>query len=46
MRVRTTAWWVRGQPVHTGMGGLVVAADEQTHATLLTFIENQRTESD
>lgn len=31
-----------GQPVHTGTGGLVVAADEQTHAALLTLVANQR----
>lgn len=33
---------IYGQPLHTGAGGLVVAADEQTHAALLTLIENQR----
>jgi myo-inositol-1(or 4)-monophosphatase len=37
---------IDGQPVHTGTGGLVVAADEQTHAALLTLIANQRPETD
>src|SRR5215475_476017 len=32
---------IDGQPVHTGAGGLVVAADEQTHATLLEMIKAQ-----
>lgn len=27
-----------GQPLHTGIGGLVAAADEQTHAALLAII--------
>lgn len=31
-----------GQPLGTGTGGLVVAADEQTHAALLTLVANQR----
>lgn len=35
---------IDGQPIHTGTGGLVVAADEQTHTALLTLIENQRVE--
>jgi myo-inositol-1(or 4)-monophosphatase len=30
-----------GQPPHTGAGGLVVAADQQTHAALLDLIRNQ-----
>ena len=33
---------IDGQPVYTGTGGLVVAADEQTHADLLTIVGNQR----
>jgi myo-inositol-1(or 4)-monophosphatase len=33
---------IDGQPLHIGGGGLVVAADEQTHAALLTLIGNQR----
>ncbi|RKR86226.1 myo-inositol-1(or 4)-monophosphatase [Micromonospora pisi] len=33
---------IEGQPFHLGVGGLVVAADEETHATLLGQIENQR----
>jgi myo-inositol-1(or 4)-monophosphatase len=33
---------IDGQPIDTGVGGLVVAADEQTHAALLTLIRNQR----
>jgi myo-inositol-1(or 4)-monophosphatase len=33
---------IEGQPVHTGVGGLVAAADEQTHTTLLALIRNQR----
>ncbi|MGI5148972.1 inositol monophosphatase family protein [Plantactinospora sp. CA-294935] len=32
---------LRGQPLHTGVGGLVVAADEQTHAALLALVESQ-----
>jgi myo-inositol-1(or 4)-monophosphatase len=35
-----------GQPLHTGAGGLVVAADEQTHAALLTLVGNQRARRD
>jgi myo-inositol-1(or 4)-monophosphatase len=30
-----------GRPIHTGMGGLVVAADEQTHFALLALVRNQ-----
>ncbi|QGN48088.1 phosphatase [Micromonospora sp. WMMC415] len=33
---------IDGQPMHTGLGGLVVAADEQTHAAILTLVANQR----
>lgn len=33
---------IEGQPLHTGACGLVVAADEQTHATLLALIAAQR----
>lgn len=36
---------IDGQPVHTGAGGLVAAADEQTHAALLALIANQRSQS-
>jgi myo-inositol-1(or 4)-monophosphatase len=32
---------IHGQLLHTGAGGLVVAADEQTHAALLGVIGNQ-----
>lgn len=32
---------IDGQPVHTGIGGLVAAADERTHAALMTLIGNQ-----
>jgi myo-inositol-1(or 4)-monophosphatase len=32
---------LRGQPVHTGAGGLVVAADQQTHAALIEIIDRQ-----
>jgi myo-inositol-1(or 4)-monophosphatase len=28
-----------GQPVHTGIGGLIAAADERTHATILAIIK-------
>jgi fructose-1,6-bisphosphatase/inositol monophosphatase family enzyme len=31
----------RGQPLHTGVGGLVAAADQQTHADLLAIIDQQ-----
>ncbi|MEV0606151.1 inositol monophosphatase family protein [Polymorphospora rubra] len=30
---------IHGQPLHTGAGGLVVAADEETHADLLALID-------
>jgi myo-inositol-1(or 4)-monophosphatase len=33
---------IDGQPIHTGAGGLVVAADEPTHADLLTLVRKQR----
>ncbi|MGC4805921.1 inositol monophosphatase family protein [Micromonospora sp. DT233] len=32
---------LRGEPVHTGAGGLVAAADHETHAELLTLIARQ-----
>jgi myo-inositol-1(or 4)-monophosphatase len=32
---------LRGEPVHTGVGGLLVAADQPTHATLLALIDRQ-----
>ncbi|GIG92852.1 inositol monophosphatase family protein [Plantactinospora endophytica] len=32
---------LRGEPPHTGTGGLVVAADEETHAALLALVANQ-----
>jgi myo-inositol-1(or 4)-monophosphatase len=32
---------LRGQPLHTGVGGLVVAADQETHSILLKLIGNQ-----
>ncbi|WP_406067832.1 inositol monophosphatase family protein [Micromonospora sp. NBC_01638] len=37
---------IDGQPLHAGGNGLVVAADERTHAALLTLIRNQRTKRD
>jgi myo-inositol-1(or 4)-monophosphatase len=37
---------IEGQPIHTGAGGLVVAADEQTHVALLTLTRNQRARRD
>ncbi|MEV6840595.1 inositol monophosphatase family protein [Streptomyces sp. NPDC051133] len=30
-----------GGPVHTGAGGLIAAADPETHATLLALVKNQ-----
>ncbi len=33
---------IDGQPAHSGLGGLVVAADERTHRALLKSIENQK----
>jgi myo-inositol-1(or 4)-monophosphatase len=32
---------LRGQPLHSGAGGLVAAADEPTHAELLAIIDQQ-----
>jgi myo-inositol-1(or 4)-monophosphatase len=32
---------IQGQPLHTGPGGLLVAADHMTHATLLALIGRQ-----
>ncbi|WP_248960618.1 inositol monophosphatase family protein [Sphaerisporangium perillae] len=32
---------IHGQPLHTGAGGLVVAADQETHAALLRMIGDQ-----
>ena len=32
---------LRGEVVHTGVGGLVVAADNRTHAALITIIDQQ-----
>ena len=32
---------IHGQPLHTGAGGLVVAADQATHARLLALIADQ-----
>jgi myo-inositol-1(or 4)-monophosphatase len=32
---------LRGQPVHTGVGGLLVAADQATHTALLALIGRQ-----
>ncbi|MCM0678517.1 inositol monophosphatase family protein [Micromonospora phytophila] len=32
---------LQGQPLHTGVGGLLVAADQATHAALLTLVGNQ-----
>ncbi|MFF3666467.1 inositol monophosphatase family protein [Microtetraspora malaysiensis] len=33
---------LRGEPPHTGAGGLVAAADRETHAALLELIRDQR----
>ncbi|SCE88186.1 myo-inositol-1(or 4)-monophosphatase [Micromonospora coriariae] len=33
---------IQGQPVHTGAGGLIAAADQETHAALLALVEQQR----
>lgn len=33
---------IDGQPLHTGAGGLLAAADGQTHAAMLTLVANQR----
>jgi myo-inositol-1(or 4)-monophosphatase len=32
---------LRGDPLHTGAGGLLVAADEETHADLVRLIGKQ-----
>lgn len=32
---------LRGQPLHTGVQGLLVAADRDTHAALLTLVQRQ-----
>jgi myo-inositol-1(or 4)-monophosphatase len=32
---------IQGQPLHTGAGGLIVAADRETHSTLLALIGDQ-----
>ena len=31
---------ILGQPIHTGCGGLLIAADQETDAALLRFIES------
>jgi myo-inositol-1(or 4)-monophosphatase len=36
-----TVTGIHGQPLHTGAGGLVAAADSQTHAVLLEMIGDQ-----
>lgn len=36
-----TVTGLRGQPLHTGIGGLIAAADQQTHATLLAMVNRQ-----
>jgi myo-inositol-1(or 4)-monophosphatase len=33
---------IHGQPLHSGAGGLLVAADQDTHAALLDMINSQR----
>ncbi len=33
---------INGQPLHTGAGGLIAAADHETHATLLEMTSSQR----
>ncbi|MCC9307869.1 inositol monophosphatase family protein [Kitasatospora sp. RB6PN24] len=35
---------IHGQPLHTGAGGLLVAADHETHAALLDMVDRQRHE--
>jgi myo-inositol-1(or 4)-monophosphatase len=32
---------IDGQPLHAGTGGLIAAADRQTHASLLGMITDQ-----
>nr|WP_203434050.1 inositol monophosphatase family protein [Jiangella asiatica] len=34
---------LRGQPLHSGVGGLVVAADQATHAAVLAVVDRQFT---
>ncbi len=34
---------LQGQPLHTGAGGLVAAADDETHAALIEIIDQQFT---
>jgi len=34
---------LRGQPVHTGIGGLVAAADDATHSALIAIVNRQFT---
>jgi myo-inositol-1(or 4)-monophosphatase len=34
---------LRGPPLHTGAGGLIAAADDATHATLIEIINQQFT---
>jgi hypothetical protein len=36
---------LQGQPLHTGVGGLVAADDEHTHATLIAIIDQQFTDA-
>ncbi|MFF4569426.1 inositol monophosphatase family protein [Streptomyces sp. NPDC001410] len=36
-----TVTGIHGQPLHTGAGGLIVAADPETHAALLEMVGNQ-----
>ncbi|HEY7174188.1 MAG TPA: hypothetical protein VH442_04665 [Micromonosporaceae bacterium] len=37
---------LRGQPLHSGDGGLVAAADLETHAVLLSMLRDQRSSKD
>ncbi|MFF8726899.1 inositol monophosphatase family protein [Streptomyces sp. NPDC015171] len=37
-----TVTGLHGEPVHTGAGGLIAAADAETHAALLELVERQR----
>jgi myo-inositol-1(or 4)-monophosphatase len=32
---------LQGQPLHTGVGGLIAASDEQTHTALLAIVDRQ-----
>jgi len=36
-----TVTGIHGQPLHTGAGGLIAAADAETHAALLEMVKNQ-----